>query len=193
MPYLRITARTIPIDVRRQLVNELTAATLRLMPSEHASLTSVHFTDIDPERFATESRLIVDGQTPNVQLEFIAPHIPERTRHHLIDRLTGILMNAYKMHGEDIYHVYIKFTSYDAARDFAIGGRFAGRFISFRSRVTKSAPAAIGALAVIGAAAYFATRFLRETLPSPRTHAGEIREANRYDRDSQLPQAILED
>jgi len=190
MPYLRITARTIPIDVRRRLVNELTSATLRLMPWERASLTSVHFTDIDPERFATESRLIVDGQAPNVHLEFIAPHIPERTRRDIIDRLTGILMNAYKMHGEDIYHVNIKFTAYDAARDFAVGGRFASRFMSLRSRLSKSAAPVLGGVALAGAAAYFAKRYLRRGWTPQASHFGE---AGLSEQESQLPEPVLED
>lgn len=190
MPYLRITARTIPIDVRRRLVNELTAATLRLMPWEPASFATVHFTDIDPERFATESRLVVDGQAPNVQLEIIAAHIPQGTRRDLIDRLTGILMNAYKMHGEDISHVFIKFTPYDAARDFAIGGRFAGHFTPLRSRITKSAPLVIGALSVLGTVAYFSRRLLRARANKQASRYGVVGYSA---RDAALPEPVLED
>lgn len=195
MPYLRVTARTIPLDARRALANELTEATLQLMPRERADGTTVHFTDLDPRRFATDGRLVIDGQMADVHLEFVAPQLPMSTRRALIDRFTGILANAYNIHGEDIYHVNIKFGTYDALSDHAMGGRFVGRYVPLRQRVLRSVVPALGTALFVGACAYLVNRFWR-SLRHGGQHAFEYHEfgdTSPLDPQSQLPQPVLED
>jgi phenylpyruvate tautomerase PptA (4-oxalocrotonate tautomerase family) len=127
MPYLHLTSLPLPLETKRALARDLTAATLRALglPDADRARTTVHFAPTDPADIATGGVLWADGTPPDYFLQVTDHGLTPEKEAALVGALLPALLQGLGLPPgpPSAFLVNIKCNHYDP-RDFAIGGVF---------------------------------------------------------------------
>lgn len=135
MPYLHLTSIPLPLETKRALARDLTAATLRALglPEAHRARTTVQFAPKAPEDIAIGGVLWADGGEPDYFLQLTDYGLTREKEEALVRELLPAMLGALGLGREDAFKVNIKFNHYDP-NDFAIGGVFLPELQARRGR-----------------------------------------------------------
>jgi len=125
MPYLRIYCPELAIDLKRQLVIELTEGMIHALelPQKYANWFSIHFHHYKLEDMAIGGQLMLDTQNFEYQIELFAYDLNAEKKRNIVTTLTNVFAKHLNLGPEKLFMINVIIKEYDRS-NFAIGGKF---------------------------------------------------------------------